>query len=139
MRPVLEWVDAHRGVRDVVVASFDPYAILPAREIGVRTAWITGPEFPLFAAAAAAGQQQLDAVVVHQTALERASYEVTTGLEVASACGVAVWSWGVRPAQVRSFLGLGVSGFCVDDVPAAVGELAAARPAMRTPMNDSAA
>jgi hypothetical protein len=36
MRRVLEWVDAHRGVRDVVVAPFDPYAILPACDIGAH-------------------------------------------------------------------------------------------------------
>lgn len=125
-----------RARRPVVVTSFNPAALLRAREVagdevplGLLGLPIT-PLGELVPAGTALGAEVLAPHVltlglVEVPGLPRESAErVHRALDVARAHGCEVLVWGSRPDQVPGLLALGVDALCVDEIPATVAALA---------------
>lgn len=121
--PMTDWIHTHATHRPLLAATFDPYAALDLRASGVPTAWITERSQWLHTTVTAAVRGGLDAVVVHGNALDAPAHEVALATKMARDHDLALWAWYPTVTQIPHYQSLGVTGFCVDDVAAAVAAL----------------
>jgi glycerophosphoryl diester phosphodiesterase len=134
---VARLADAERTNRRVLVTSFDPAALLIARELApdVPTGLLTWTRFPLRKAIPAAAHLGADVVVAHVesfalkgTAGPRLEREPARTVAVAHAAGLQVGAWCPRGADARQLVAAGVDCLIVDGAGAG---LEAVRPPVR--------
>jgi glycerophosphoryl diester phosphodiesterase len=128
LHALLAWANDHAAHRDILVASFNPYALLEARDAGLATAWITGHHFPLHTAVTGAVQAGLDAVVVHGTTLDALDQHLASGYALAADHRLAIWTWHPSLDRLPVLRAAGATGFCVDAVADAAARLRGALP-----------
>jgi glycerophosphoryl diester phosphodiesterase len=118
-----------RETRTVLITSFDPSALLIAREVApeLPLGLLTWIRFPLRKAIAAAAQMGLDVVAPHYESFRlgdpaRARYERAPDevVGLAHAAGLEVLAWSPPPVEAEALIAAGVDCVVVDDVPAAV-------------------
>jgi glycerophosphoryl diester phosphodiesterase len=109
--------------RTVLVTSFDPSAILIARErlpdlpIGL----LTWRRFPLRKAIAAAVHLDAQVVAPHfESLVHPQEREVTELVKVAHEAGLQVLTWSMEHGDLEDLAAMGIDCLCIDDVPSAV-------------------
>ena len=120
---VSELVARAGGGRTVLVTSFDPSAIVIARErlpdapIGL----LTWRRFPLRKAIAAAVHLDAQVVAPHfESLVHPQEREVPELLRVAHDAGLQVLTWSMGHADLEDLAAIGVDCLCIDDVPTAL-------------------
>jgi glycerophosphoryl diester phosphodiesterase len=120
------------GRRPVLVASFDPAALLAVRELApdLATGWTTWTSFPTEHAVAAVAHLDVQVLALHQGSLRETGYEpldnqrdldkIVDHLHKARR-QLLVWCPG--GAELVRAAGAGVDAVCVDDVAASLAEL----------------
>jgi len=123
--------------RRVLVTSFDPAALLIAREEAPDAAYglLTWVRFPLRKSIPAARHLGLDVVAAHvgsfalnDTDSAPVHREAEWSVRVAHEAGLEVAAWCPGAEQVATMVAAGVDCLVVNDVPTAVAALAATRP-----------
>jgi glycerophosphoryl diester phosphodiesterase len=111
------------GGRTVLVTSFDPSAIVIARErlpdapIGL----LTWRRFPLRKSIAAAVHLGAQVVAPHfESLVHPQEREVPELLKVAHDAGLQVLTWSMEHDDLPELVAMGVDCLCIDDVPAAL-------------------
>jgi glycerophosphoryl diester phosphodiesterase len=114
---------AERARRRMLVTSFDPAALLIAREVapGMPTGLLTWTRFPLRKAIPAAVHLGVDVVVgnvdsfaLHDAAVPRVEREPRRLVAVAHEAGLQVAAWCPDPADARRLAAAGVDCLIVD-------------------------
>lgn len=123
LKPLTDWIGAHASHRPLLAATFDPYAALDLHASGIPTGLITDQRAWLHTTITAVARAGLDAVIVHGATLDAPSHELTQALAMADDHAIALWCWYPTIDRIPHYRTLGVTGFCVDDVAAAVTAL----------------
>jgi glycerophosphoryl diester phosphodiesterase len=111
------------GSRTVLVSSFDPSAIVIARERlpDVPTGLLTWRRFPLRKAIAAAVHLDAQVVAPHfESLVTPQEREVAELVKVAHDAGLQLLTWSMEHSDLPGLAGLGIDCLCIDDVPAAL-------------------
>jgi glycerophosphoryl diester phosphodiesterase len=120
------------GRRPVLVASFDPAALLAVRELvpDVATGWTTWTSFPTEHAVAAVAHLDVQVLALHQGSLRGTGYEPLDNqrdldkiVDHVHKVRRQLLVWCPDGAELLRALGAGVDAVCVNDVAASLADL----------------
>jgi glycerophosphoryl diester phosphodiesterase len=108
------------GRRELLLTSFDPAALIVARELrpGLPVGLITWMRFPLEHAIPAAVHLGADVVLAHVGSFD--GEDAAAAVRVAHAAGLQLAVWCPEPADLERFAAAGLDCLIVDAVPAAL-------------------
>lgn len=113
---LVTWMQAHRGCRPMLAASFNPFLVADVHGLGVRSALLGEPGASFHALAAQAVRAGADVLVPQVGSLSGPAHEQDLAWSLVRDHDVEVWVWDVVPSEVIGLRAVGVNGFCVDDV-----------------------
>lgn len=119
-----QWVREHGAHRPLLAAAFNPFAVADLTDAGLHTGWIVSHGFDLHTAVMSAARARIPVVIVHGTAFGAPEGELERAMCLARENKLTVWVWGATMPHLPVLRELGITGFCVDDIRAAVQALA---------------
>jgi len=122
------WAATHRGLRPVLIISFDPSVAAAASVVRLSSGWVTRSGWPLYESVTSAARLGCAVALVHAPEVTGMNPD-HPGPAVIRALladtGVRLWVWDALAADVPLLISRGVTGLCTDDITGVLAQVTA--------------